>query len=60
MSAITESQVHTEGGLHRPVACADGSGYQHRYKADGSQCDVCVHNGVMDNVEVIVNYMFMI
>lgn len=31
VSAITESQVHTEGGLHCPASCAHGSGDKHRY-----------------------------
>lgn len=39
VSAIAESQVHTAGGLHCPVACANGPGYQHRWRADGIQCD---------------------
>lgn len=55
VSAVTESQVHTAGGLHRPAACADGPGYQHRWRADvqlnlqfytWSACMSCAHRGV--------------
>lgn len=34
VSADTEGQIHTAGGLHRPAARAHGPGYQHRWAVD--------------------------
>lgn len=66
VSAITESQVHSTGRLHRPAACADGPGHQHRWRAERIQCPTlspilhmvssmsCAHCRVKDNAEAIV------
>lgn len=35
VSAITKSQVHTEGGLYPPAASAHGPGHQHRWELLG-------------------------
>lgn len=50
VSAIAESQIHAAGGLHRPAACANGPGYQHRWRADGIQCDGSTSNSTQSAV----------